>query len=150
MIAKACGRILHYPGDGGFGGTFSSRAMVSEAERTMQQHARYDGHNVGRRSAFAKTDMAPEWVCNDLDLAAAWALGCSLITTETGDMRLHRLDSELAKIGEQEWSLWLFSGCSANAGRYQTGARAPTATSSVVTSALRTTHQEAERLLRKR
>ena len=77
--------------------------------------------------------MPPEWVPNDLDLAAAWALDRSVTTTETAARRRRRLDGELAKIGE-EWSL---SDYSANAGRGKTAARAPKATSAVVAAALR-------------
>ena len=49
---------------------------MSEAERA----ARYDRRNADRRSAFAKSDVAPEWARNNPDLAAAWALDRSVIT----------------------------------------------------------------------
>ena len=88
--------------------------------------------------------MAPEWVHNDPDLAAVWALDRSVTITETAARRRRRLDGELAKIGE-EWSL---SDCSANAGHGKATARAPKATSAVAAAALRTAQQEAERLLR--
>ena len=39
------------------------RVIVSEEERAAQ----YDWSNFARRYAFAKTDVPPEWVCNDLD-----------------------------------------------------------------------------------
>ena len=70
MIAKACGCILHYLGGGGFGGASGSRVLVSEAERTARLQVRYGRRNGGRRSAFAKRDVASEWVRNDPDLAA--------------------------------------------------------------------------------
>lgn len=82
-IAKTRGRILHYLGGGGYGGASGSRAVVSEAERAARQQVRYDRRNAGRPSAFAKTDVAPEWVRNDPDLTAAWALDRSVTTAET-------------------------------------------------------------------
>ena len=71
--------------------------------------------------------MAPDWVRNDPDLAAAWALDRSVTTAETADRRCRRLDGKLTKIGE-EWSL---SDCSANAGRGKATARASKAMSAV-------------------
>lgn len=56
-IAKARGHILHYPRGEGFGDPSGSWAMVSEAERMTRQEKRYDWHNDGLRSAFAKTDV---------------------------------------------------------------------------------------------
>lgn len=114
MKARAC--ILHYLGGGGVGGP-----SVSEEERTTQLQARYDRRNAARRSAFAKTNVAPEWICNDLELATAWALDHSITITETAARRHHRLDGELAKIGE-EWSL---SDCSTNAGAVGSGQGGP-------------------------
>lgn len=63
--------------------------------------------------------VVPEWVHNDPDLPAAWALDCSVTIVETAAN--HRLDGKLAKIGE-EWSL---GDCFANAGRGKAAARAP-------------------------
>ena len=98
---KARGRILHYLGGGGYADASSSQAVVSEAECAVRRQARYDRRNAGRRSAFTKSDMAPEWVRNDPDLAAAWALDRSMTNTETAARRPCRLDGKLAKIGEE-------------------------------------------------
>jgi hypothetical protein len=97
-------RKLHYLGGGGYDGAFRSCTMVSVAERAARQQVRYDRRNGGCRSAFAKMDVASEWVCNDPDLAAAWALDRSVTTAETALGRRHHLDGELAKI-DKEWSL---------------------------------------------
>ena len=90
--------------------------------------------------------MAPDWVGNDPDLTATWALDLSVTNTETVARRRRCLDGELAKIGE-EWSL---SDCSANAGRGKVAARAPKAQSIVSMASLHTMQQEVERLLRER
>ncbi|KAE8785634.1 Importin subunit beta-1 [Hordeum vulgare] len=66
--------------------------MVSEAERVARQQAKYDRHNVGRSSAFAKMDVVPEWVRNDPNLIVAWALDRSITTAETATRRHRRLD----------------------------------------------------------
>ena len=59
-IAKMCGHILHYLRGSGFGGASDSRLVVTEAECAARQQASYDRHNVGRRSVFTKTDVAPK------------------------------------------------------------------------------------------
>ncbi|KAE8770386.1 hypothetical protein D1007_57854 [Hordeum vulgare] len=89
---KARGRNLHYLGG------YSCR------------QARYDLHNIGCCSAFAKANRAQNWVCNDTDLSMACALDRFVTTTEKAARRCRILDDELVKIGE-EWSL---SNCSAN------------------------------------
>ena len=90
---------------------------MSAPERAARQQERYNRHNVSRRSAFAKSDMAPEWARNDPDHASVWALDRFVTTVETGARRRHRLEGELAKIGE-EWSL---SETAAAAGRGKEG-----------------------------
>jgi hypothetical protein len=62
---------------------------------------RYDRHNASRHSAFAKSDVAPDLVRKDPYLATVWALDCSMTTAETAARRRHRLDGELAKMGEE-------------------------------------------------
>ena len=141
--SKARGRIFHYLGSGGYGGASGSLAMVSEAERTARQKARYNRRNVGHQYAFAKTDVTSGWVPNDTDLAAAWALDRTVTTAETSARGHHRVDSELAKNGE-EWSL---SDCSANAGRGKAAGTVPPVPSAVAKATLRTAQQEAEWLL---
>ena len=132
--SKARGRIFHYLGSGGYRGASGSLAMVSEAERTARQKARYNRRNVGHQYAFAKTDMTSGWVPNDTDLAAAWALDRTVTTAKM---------SELAKNGE-EWSL---SDCSANAGRGKAAGTVPPVPSAVAKATIRTAQQEAEWLL---
>lgn len=46
-------------------------------------------------------DVAPAWVRNNPDLAAAWALDRPVTTVQTAARRRRRLDSELAKIGKE-------------------------------------------------
>ncbi|XBI14437.1 hypothetical protein VPH35_141016 [Triticum aestivum] len=138
-IKKAWGRLLHY-----IGGPSESRFIVSKAERAARQQEWYDRRNANRRPAFANSGVTLDWVRNDPDLACACALDDSVTTAET--RRRHRLDSELTKISV-EGSL---SDCSANAGRGKATARASKAMSAVAAAALRTTQQEAERLLRER
>lgn len=88
--------------------------------------------------------MAPEWVGNDSDLAATWALNHSVTTAETDPRRCDHLDGEFAKIDDE----WLLSDSSANAARVKPVVRAPRAPSVLAATALRTTQQEAGRLLR--
>ena len=82
IMAKACDRILHYLGGGGF--------VVPLALESWYPL------NAGYRSALAKTDVASEWVRNDPDLAVVWALDRSVTTAETAARRRHRLYDELA------------------------------------------------------
>ena len=96
-------------------------------------------NNAGS-SAFSKTDVASEWVCNDPDLAAAWTLDRFVTTAEMASMCRCRLDGKLTKIGE-EWSL---SACSANTGSGKAVARAPPAPSAVARAAHHTAQQEVE------
>ena len=96
-----------------------------------RQHARYNRRNATCRSAFAKSDAMSEWVRNNPDLPAAWALNCSVTTAETAAKLRHRhIDGELAKIGEG----WLFSVSSANTVKGKTAAGAPRATSALRTA----------------
>lgn len=72
-ITKARGRLHHYLEGGGYGygGASGSRFVVFEAECMARQQARYNRRNVGRRSMFAKSDVAPECVRSDPDLVVA-------------------------------------------------------------------------------
>ena len=88
MIKKARGRHLHYPRGGSYDGASGSRAVVSAEEHA----ARYYWRNVGRSSAFAKSDMALDWVRIDPDLAAMWALARPVPTTKTAARRRRCLD----------------------------------------------------------
>lgn len=68
-----------------------------EEERTARQQARYERRNAAFRSAYAKSDAAPEWARNDPDLAAAWALDRFVTIAEMAAWRRRcRFDSELA------------------------------------------------------
>ena len=96
MIKKARGHLLH-----SLGGPSGSRVVVSEAEHAARQQKRYDRRNASRRSAFAKSNLASDWVRSDPDPATAWTLDHSVTTAETAGRRRSRLDSELAKIGEE-------------------------------------------------
>lgn len=115
--------ILQYLG--GRGGSSSSRAIVSAEDRA----SRLERCNTPRHSAYAKSDEASTWVCNDPDLAADWALDRSVTTR-----RCRRLDGELTKSSE-EWSL---SDTSANTDRGKTAARAPRPGSALIAASLRT------------
>ncbi|KAE8808842.1 Importin subunit beta-1 [Hordeum vulgare] len=102
----------------------------------VRQQTRYDRCNVGHHATFAKMEVTPEWVRNDPDLAAPWALDRFVTTAETAARRRRRLDGELTKISE-EWPL-----CSANVGRGKTATRALNATLVVASAALRTAQQQ--------
>lgn len=98
-ITKVWGRTLHYLRGGGHAGASGSQAMVSEAECTARRQVRYDWRNAVRRSVFAKSDVAPEWVRNDPDLTIVWALDRSIITAGTAaKCRRRRLDRELTRL----------------------------------------------------
>lgn len=60
-IMKVCVHILHYLSGGIYGSASGSRAVISEAVRAARQRAWYDHHRPADRSAFTKTDVAPEW-----------------------------------------------------------------------------------------
>ncbi|KAE8778984.1 Importin subunit beta-1 [Hordeum vulgare] len=62
---------------------------------------------------FPKTDVAPKWIHNNLDLATAWALDRSISTIEAAAKRRRRLHDEMAKIGKE----WFLSACFANDSR---------------------------------
>ena len=70
--------------------------LVSEAKRATRQYERYDRRSASHRSAFAKSNMAPDWVRNDPDLALAWVLDRSVTTAEATTRRRCRLYDELA------------------------------------------------------
>jgi hypothetical protein len=102
----------------------------------------YDRRNAACHSAFAKSDAAPNWVRNNPDLAAAWALDRFVASTKTAARR-RRLDGELAKIGE-EWSL---SDSSANPSRARMPSVLPQVPSTLAATALCTAQEKAKRLI---
>jgi hypothetical protein len=83
----------------------------------------------------------------DPDLAYAWALDHSLMTSETSKHRLRRRDGEMARYGE-EWSLARIPATTNNDA--SNGRRPlPQPTSSVVAAALCMVQVEAERIIPK-
>lgn len=76
--AKALGRLLHYLGGRGGGGSLLSQSIVAAEERVAREATRRERRNAAHRSAFEKSDEAPAWVCADPTLADAWPRDQSL------------------------------------------------------------------------
>ena len=77
---------------------------MTAQEYTDRERCRRDRCNAARRSQFADSDVPPPHIAADPDLAYAWALDRSVMTSETAKRRLRHLDWEMDRYGEK-WSL---------------------------------------------
>ena len=64
----------------------------------------WDRRNVAHRSKFMDSDVPLPHIPADPDLAYAWALDRSVMTSETAKHRLRCVDGKMARYSD-EWSL---------------------------------------------